>query len=150
MRTLLVASIVTLLALLACAPPAAETAEQVCIETACFSVEVVSAPEERARGLMFRESLAPDAGMLFVFEQEGVYPFWMKNTLIPLDIIWINAGREIVSISEETPPCEADPCPWYNPGAAARYVLEISGGEAGARGLAVGDKAAFTLTVSPR
>ncbi len=143
MRTLLVASIIALLAILACAPPAADT---VCIEAACFSVEVVSAPAERARGLMFRESLAPDTGMLFVFEQEGVYPFWMKNTLVPLDIIWINAEREIVFISEETPPCEADPCPRYNPGAAARYVLEVNAGAAEQEGIEVGDTARFTLS----
>lgn len=142
MRTLMAVGIVMLLALLACALP---TADRICFDNNCFTVEVVSSPEDRARGLMFRESLPADQGMLFLFEEEKVYPFWMKNTLIPLDIIWLDAEKEVVFISEETPPCEADPCPVYNPGAAALYVLEINAGQAAAQGIEVGERAMFDL-----
>ena len=62
-------------------------------------------------GLMFRENMDSDRGMLFIFEKEGEYPFWMKNTLIPLDIIWINKDKEVVFISENAQPCEeGKPC----------------------------------------
>ena len=67
--------------------------------------EIVDTPETIERGLMFRKSLGPNEGMLFVFEQAGFYPFWMKNTLIPLDIIWLDADWRIVSIAASVPPC---------------------------------------------
>jgi len=110
-----------------------------------FSVELATTPEQRARGLMFREHLDPDRGMLFIFEEEGVYPFWMKNTLIPLDIIWIDKNRTVVFISNNTPPCEQEPCRTINPRKKAKYVLEVCGGTADRIGLIVGDKLAFDL-----
>ena len=90
--------------------------------------EIVDTPDAVERGLMFRESLGPNEGMLFVFEKAGFYPFWMKNTLIPLDIIWIDEAWRIVSIAESVPPCRADPCPTYPPAGDARYVVEVSAG----------------------
>ncbi len=63
---------------------------ETCFKNYCFKVELAKTPEERSRGLMSIKSLASDKGMLFIFEKEGIFPFWMKNTLIPLDIIWIN------------------------------------------------------------
>jgi len=109
-------------------------------EKHCFYVELARTPEERARGLMFREHLDPDKGMLFIFDWEAVHPFWMKNTLIPLDIIWINRNGEVVFISKDTQPCEQEPCPTINPYRKAKYVLEVCGGTADNIGLAVGDK----------
>ena len=113
---------------------------RVWFEDHCFYVEVVTTPQERARGLMFREHLDPDKGMLFVFDWEAVYPFWMKNTLIPLDIIWIDRNKEVVFISKDTQPCEQEPCPTINPYKKAKYVLEVCGGTADKIGLEVGDK----------
>jgi len=110
-----------------------------------FTVELARTPEQRARGLMFRERLDPDHGMLFIFEEEGMYPFWMKNTLIPLDIIWIDKSGTVVFISKNTPPCEQEPCPTISPGKKAKYVLEVCGGTADRIGLAVG--ATVTLDV---
>jgi hypothetical protein len=78
--------------------------------------------------------------MLFLFPDTAVYPFWMKNTLIPLDIIWIDGSGAIVDIARDVPPCRADPCPSYPPKGPARYVLELSAGEAAARGLGEGDR----------
>ncbi len=94
---------------------------------------------------MFREHLEPDEGMLFVFEEEGVHPFWMKNTLIPLDIIWIDNDRSVVFVSKNTPPCEQEPCPTINPGKKAKYVLEVCGGTADRIGLKVGDRLVFQV-----
>lgn len=111
-----------------------------CFSGKCFYLEVARTPEERARGLMYRESLDADKGMLFIFEKEGDYAFWMKNTLIPLDIIWINADKRIVHISKNTPPCMEVPCPVYSAGTNALYVIELNSGAADELGLLVGDK----------
>ncbi len=88
-------------------------AARACVKDFCYDVEIADDVMERTQGLMFRENLEDDKGMLFVFESESRHSFWMKNTKIPLDIIWINDGGEIVYISQSTPPCVADPCPGY-------------------------------------
>jgi len=117
---------------------------EVCFEENCFVVEIVDSVEERQQGLMFRESLDRDKGMLFIFEQSGVYAFWMKNTLIPLDIIWINSEKEIVFIAKDAQPCEADEaCQSINPGKEALYVLEVNAGVTTEINLEVGDKLDF-------
>ena len=94
------------------------------------NVELATDAETRAQGLMYRDRLAENAGMLFFFPQPDVNSFWMKNTLIPLDIIWIDEARKIVHVKQEVPPCRSDPCPSYDPGVAAKYVLELGGGVA--------------------
>ncbi|MEW6320935.1 MAG: DUF192 domain-containing protein [Acidobacteriota bacterium] len=110
------------------------------------AVEVVATPESRQRGLMFREHLPQDRGMVFVFPEPGYYPFWMKNTLIPLDMIWLDARRTVVAIAASVPPCKADPCPTYAPvvdGKAvgnAVYVVEVASGFARRHGVKVGDR----------
>lgn len=111
-----------------------------CFRQECFSVELALTPQEQEKGLMFRESLDPDKGMLFVFPSEGVYPFWMKNTLIPLDMIWIDSNGTVVFIGKDEQPCKADPCAIINPGIRARYVLELDAGTVGRIGLAEGEK----------
>jgi uncharacterized protein len=87
---------------------------------------------------MFRESLAAGKGMLFLFPRRGVYPFWMKNTLIPLDMIWLEADGRVVDVKAAVPPCPGDPCPSYSPSGQASYVLELASGEAGAHGVTPG------------
>ena len=101
-------------------------------------VEVVADPESRAQGLMYRPSLSPDRGMLFIFPETGFYPFWMKNTLIPLDMIWIDESLQIVSVARQVPPCQADPCDSHSPSGNARYVLELAGGRAAQLGVEPG------------
>ncbi|MBI4875263.1 MAG: DUF192 domain-containing protein [Acidobacteria bacterium] len=98
-----------------------------------------------ARGMMFRQSLAPDRGMLFFHERDGTYSYWMYQTLIPLDILWMDRNRRIVEISADTPPCktEASRCPHYGGSYRSRYVLEIGGGMAAKYGLKVGDVLEF-------
>jgi hypothetical protein len=106
--------------------------------------EIVDTPEAIERGLMFRESLGPNEGMLFVFEKTGFYPFWMKNTRIPLDIIWIDEDWRIVSIAASVPPCRADPCPTYAPASDARYVVEVVAGFARTHRVGRGDRLTVT------
>lgn len=111
-------------------------------------VEIAANDELRAQGLMYRDHLDPGAGMLFFFPEEGEYPFWMKNTRIPLDIIWIDADRRIVHVKHEVPPCRVADCPSYPPNARARYVLEVAGGEAKKHGLQAGHVLRFEGTES--
>jgi uncharacterized membrane protein (UPF0127 family) len=77
--------------------------------------------------------------MLFLFPEAGEHPFWMKNTLIPLDMIWLDTSGKIVAIRSDVQPCRADPCPTYAPNAISSYVLELAAGQAKAHGLSVGD-----------
>jgi uncharacterized membrane protein (UPF0127 family) len=108
-------------------------------------VEVLTRSEDIMRGMMFRESLAPDRGMLFVHTSPGHYSYWMFQCLIPLDIIWLDAGKRIVEISANTPPCKggAKSCPSYGGNHDALYVLEIAGGMAQRYGLHAGDSIRF-------
>ena len=117
-----------------------EKQNQACFKNYCFNIELAVTSEERSNGLMFRENLDFKKGMLFIFEREGKYSFWMKNTLIPLDIIWINKNKEVVFISENIQPCKENPCPIIEPTKNAKYVLEINGGISKKIDLAVGNK----------
>ena len=91
-------------------------------------VEVVDTPEERAKGLMNREELAAGSGMLFVFPDDKVRGVWMKNTLIPLDILFMSADGRVLSLLQRVPPCKADDCDVYYSAAPARYMLEVNAG----------------------
>ena len=119
-------------------PPAATGPRVVMPSGAVYSVEIARTPEEQAQGLMYRESLPPRAGMIFLFSDGGSHNFWMKNTMIPLDIIWIDAAGKVIFVSANTPPCKSDPCPNYGPQTPAPTVLEIAGGMAAKEGVAVG------------
>ena len=111
--------------------PAPESGPRVVMPSgADYSAELAKTPEEQAQGLMFRESLPPRHGMLFLFPEPGVHKFWMKNTMIPLDMIWLDREGRVVFVSADTPPCKADPCPSYGPDTPAVTVLEIAGGMA--------------------
>lgn len=112
-----------------------------------FDVELVTTPASREQGLMWRVHMAPDHGMLFVFPQSQPRWFWMKNTLIPLDILYFSSDRELVSIKHGVPPCRSSPCPAYGSGKPALYVLELNGGVARDLGLEVGD--VLTLPDAP-
>lgn len=122
----------------------------VCIRGICFDSEIAVTAAERGRGLMYREALARDHGMLFVFPEEGLHHFWMKDTRIELDIIFIAADRKVVSISRRAQPCRKDPCPRYSPEGNAAYVLEIAGGLATTYGFAAGDQVEFPETAPVR
>ena len=110
-----------------------------------FHVEVVDDEPRRQLGLMHRETLPDNQGMLFLFEHEGLQAFWMKNTLIPLDILYFDAERRLVSVSRDVPPCKSARCPNYPSTGPALYVLELNAGQAAALGVGRGD----VLTFSP-
>lgn len=104
-----------------------------------IGLEVAATPQQQAIGLMARESLPDDRGMLFPFEPARPVSFWMKNVLIPLDMVFIHNG-EIVAIAQDVPPCETTRCPTYGPGEQmVDYVLELRGGRAAELDLQAGD-----------
>ena len=96
-----------------------------------YAIEIADDDAERARGLMFRDRLGPRDGMLFVHEQEQPLAYWMKNTRIPLDILYFDSALRLVAQQRDVPPCTAgNACPSYPSRVAARYVLELNAGEA--------------------
>ncbi len=121
-------------------PAASETGELV-VETALgpvqFTVELADTPEERAQGLMFRERLPADAGMLFLYPRDQMISMWMKNTLIPLDMLFIDRDGRILDIAERTVPLSLRSISSETP---ARAVLEINGGTAQRQGIRPGDR----------
>jgi uncharacterized membrane protein (UPF0127 family) len=128
-------------------PPAAADGPRVIFPDGfVVRVEVAADDELRAQGLMYRDQLRPGTGMLFFFAQDGEYPFWMKNTRIPLDMIWIDASHRIAAMHHDVPPCQIEDCPSYPPNATSRYVLEVAGGVAKEHGLKVGDVLRFEQT----
>jgi uncharacterized membrane protein (UPF0127 family) len=106
-------------------------------------VEVAADDATREQGLMYRDRVQDGAGMIFLFAKPGDYPFWMKNTLIPLDILWIDEGHRIVHVAHDVPPCKADPCPNVPPNATASSVLELAAGVAAKHHLANGQTLRF-------
>jgi uncharacterized membrane protein (UPF0127 family) len=113
-------------------------------------VEVPDDLEEFTRGLMFRNHLPWNAGMLFayyddiaaVFGTEEPRSFWMKNTLIPLDLIFVDSSSKIVEIKENVPPCEQEECPSYPSQEPAQYVLEVNAGFVQENDVRLGDRLA--------
>jgi uncharacterized membrane protein (UPF0127 family) len=108
-------------------------------------VEIADTPAKREMGLQYRNELADDQGMLFLFPREEVLTFWMKNTPLPLDMIFIGSDMKIVGIVREAAPFSLAP---RSVGAASRYVLEIKGGLARQKGIEAGDRVRFE-EVSP-
>jgi len=107
-----------------------------------FTVEVATTPEQMEQGLMFRRSLAPDSGMIFDFRTPSMAAMWMRNTLIPLDMLFVDAGGRIVNIHERAVPGSFDTI-----GAAApvRAVVELNGGTASRLGIRPGDRVVFPI-----
>ncbi len=99
---------------------------------AIIHAELADTPQKRAEGLMYRTHLGSDRGMLFTFLEAQAWTFWMKNTKIPLDIIWLNEKKQIIHIEPNVPVCtnQDDSCPQYRPNHDALYVLELAGGRA--------------------
>ncbi|HSG06098.1 MAG TPA: DUF192 domain-containing protein [Nitrospiria bacterium] len=106
--------------------------------------EVALTQQQRQLGLMFRPSMPENHGMLFIFDLPGAHPFWMKSTLIPLDIIWMDKNKQIVHIARRVPPCKMDPCPQYgSKKKGSVYVLEVNAGKADQWGLKEGQTLQF-------
>ncbi|MDX1583118.1 MAG: DUF192 domain-containing protein [Thermoanaerobaculia bacterium] len=120
--------------------PAAKQPHVVTPDGETITLEIARTDAQRARGLMFRENLPRNHGMLFIFTESERHGFWMKNTFIPLDIIWIGEDGTIAEVMPDVPPCFSDPCPTYAPSQSGRYVLELAAGEAERLGLSAGDR----------
>ena len=104
-----------------------------------IELEVTRTPRQQALGLMFRESLADNRGMLFSFEEPKIARFWMKNVTIHLDMIFLLDGQ-IQAIAANVPPCTSTPCPVYGPNQLVNQVIELRGGRAAELGLQAGDR----------
>lgn len=96
--------------------------------TVAFRVQVADTEPTRRTGLMFRADMPANEGMIFLFEKQQPLTFWMKNTLIPLDMIFFDEDWKIVSIQKNAQPCKADPCLLYPSEGPAKFVLEINAG----------------------
>lgn len=112
-------------------------------EKICIKIERATTPKQQAQGLMFRESLSENSGMLFLFPDQKPRSFWMKNTLIPLDLVWIDESKTIVGITENVQPCAGDPCRAYPSNLPVKYVLEINSGSSEKFGIRQGQKIDF-------
>lgn len=135
------------LCLLLLAGCASATANWVELGGKRYTVETATTDAQRQRGLMFRDEMAADHGMLFVHDSEVPQAYWMKNTHIPLDILYFDNARRLVSQQRDVPPCSlGDACPPYPSQAPARYVLELNAGQAEALQLRDG----AMLTIDPR
>ena len=130
----------------ACAatPAAPPVTPSVLLHDHRFTVEVANTPAEQAHGLMDRTKMTADHGMLFVFQDSEPRTFWMKDTLIPLDILFFDDAHRLVTILQNVPPCKANPCPVYPSGKPARYVLELNAGTAARIGARKGDVLGFS------
>lgn len=106
-----------------------------------FNTELALTPNEQRKGLMFRKSMADNQAMLFIYPQPRKVAFWMRNTLIPLDMLFFDGNGELVEIKENVPPCKTENCPTYpaqNP--TIKYVLEINAGQSQLLDIKIGDK----------
>ena len=104
-----------------------------------FTVELADTSDKQALGMMFRDHLEEDHGMLFLFPVEARRSFWMRNTRIPLDIFYFDADRRLLNVAENARPCRSQSCPRYLSDGPARYVLELNGGKAAELGARPGD-----------
>lgn len=110
-----------------------------------FTVEIADTAESQTRGLMFRDRMDAEHGMLFVFDREEPRAFWMRNTRIPLDILYFDAQHALVSVSAGVPPCTTQQCPNYPSAAPAKFTLELNAGTTRRLGTKRGD----TITFAP-
>lgn len=92
-----------------------------------YSLEIARSTKQRRHGLMFRDHLDKRQGMLFIYPGSGDHRIWMKNTLIPLTVIWLDKNEKIIGI-KKLPPCVSDPCPSYGISKPSKYVLELDSG----------------------
>ena len=114
-----------------------------------FQVELATNDAQREEGLMHRKALAADHGMLFVFAYEAPQSFWMKNTLIPLDMLFFDKDRKLVSMQLDVPPCTSDPCAVYPSGKPVTYVLELAAGTVAQLGITTGARFSLDGAIGP-
>jgi len=139
-----------LLSLLLAATPGTPDGGIVTARGHAFLAEVARTPQEQARGLMYRQSLAQDRCMIFLYDEDGNHRIWMKNCLIALDVVWIKADGTVVEAREKAPPCSpmmGDDCPTYGGTVLARHFVEFPAGTLRRIGLRIGDRLGWRLTL---
>ena len=138
-RSLAMAGVCATLGLSACAARASGPYAE--LDGHRFQIEIAADEASRERGLMFRESMPADHGMLFLFDDSQVRTFWMKNTHIPLDILYFDENYKLVSVQQRVPPClsSGSNCPVYPSDGPAKYALELNAGTADKLGVKTGD-----------
>lgn len=117
--------------------------KKVCFQDRCFKVETVESEKDLSIGLMYRDKLNANEGMLFLFPEEDRHSFWMKNTYIPLDIVWLDKDKKVVYIKDGAKPCKEGICETFKTETDALYVLEINAGRVKEIDLKVGDEMSF-------
>ena len=124
-----------------------EVAEITTPQGAILSAEIADTPAKRSQGLMFRTNMPSNHGMLFIFRRLGFWTFWMKNTKMPLDILWLDASKTVVHIEMHVPICTRtdEGCPRYRTSKEALYVLELKAGMAEHFSIAKGSSLKITL-----
>ena len=115
------------------------------IGTEKFTVEIADTPEKQVTGMMYRESIPADFGMLFTYDSEDYRGFWMKNCLVALDIIYLDRHKQVIDLHLNVPPCRREPCKTYKSQRPAQYVLELRGNRARELNLKPGDTVFFIL-----
>ena len=110
-----------------------------------ITAELAVTDEERQLGLMFREGINADQGMLFVFKEEDIHSFWMKNMKFSIDILWLNRDKRIVHIERRVLPCLSPPCDSYSPKSPSLYVLELKVGSVDKNKLKLYDELEFVF-----
>lgn len=119
--------------------PLTDRNDKACFEDGyCVNLDIKDTPEERTLGLMFREYLDEKDALLFIFEHPAEYSFWMKNMKIPIDMIFLNENKEIITIHRKVPPCYTDECELYTPISPVIYVIETKAGFSDIHNLKVG------------
>lgn len=122
-----------------------EKENQACYKNQCYVVELAIFEDKRIKGLQERDHLDKNNGMLFALDGRAPHKFWMKDTWIALDMLWLDYTGKIIYIEHAAVPCEKDPCPTYGPNVPASYVLEINAGQAAQRDMQVGERITLVL-----
>ena len=128
---------------------AGQSSNRACYKAQCYKLEIAMSEKQKSQGLQHRDHLDKDTGMLFFMRGVKTPKFWMKETLIPLDIIWLDEEGKIFYIEHAAVPCEKDPCPTYGPNASAAYVLEVNSGEASRLDMRLGERIDLQLNDVP-
>ena len=118
---------------------------RIMISGVVFKVELARTPSEQEKGLSGRDSMPLDHGMLFIFDTEGYWSFWMEGMRFPLDIIWFSSSKQAVFFEQDLQPCGPGVCPAFSPSARAMYVLEVNAGFVAAHQVSLGDVFTFLM-----
>lgn len=114
-------------------------------ETIPIKVEVADSSKEIEKGLMYREELSYESGMIFIMPYERDWHFWMKNTKIPLDMIFVDKNLDIIHVKERAEPCLTENCESYNSNNSVNYIIEVNAGWTFDKGVKAGDKVMFNI-----